>query len=208
MLDAVESQRQPVDVVILGWNDGPLLDAAIESALTSEGINVVVHVVDNGSEPARSRVPDDSRVKLLRNEVDLGVAPARNQGVMAGGAPVVCLLDSDARLHPGSLATLVEALLGEPSYGLTAPVFSGQRPEDSAGRRPTLARKILRLMGLTGSYSIDRSSSLSPSESAVAASRPVEVAIGACQVFRRQAFEDVGGIDESYFYGPRTSTSA
>jgi GT2 family glycosyltransferase len=30
----------------------------------------------------------------------------------------------------------------------------------------------------------------------------VDFAIGACQLFRRSAWEEVGGIDESYFYGP------
>lgn len=181
----------PVDVVVVTWNDGPLLGTAVSSALASEGVAVTVHVVDNGSTPP-AVPPPDPRVHLIRNEENRGVAPARNQGVAAGGAPYVALLDSDARLHPHTLARLVAALT--PGVGLAAPVFDDQAPEASAGSAPGLTRKAARVLGLTDTYASTR-----PADATV---WEVEFAIGACQVFRRRAFEDVGGLDESIFYGP------
>ncbi|HWC12360.1 MAG TPA: glycosyltransferase, partial [Acidimicrobiales bacterium] len=183
-----------VAVVILTWNDGELLDAALASALASTGVDVEVVVVDNGSEPPAT-VPADARVLLLRNEANRGVAAARNQGAGATDAPLVLFLDSDARLHPDTLERLCRPMAASPDVALVAPVFDGQAPEASAGRAPSLGRKVARVLGRTAEY-------------APAERRPgdpawdVDFAIGACQLVRRAAFDEVEGLDEAFFYGP------
>ncbi len=181
-----------VDVVILTWNDGEMLDAAIASALGAEGVDVNVIVVDNGSSPP-AVVPDDPRLRLIRNEANLGVAPARNQGVRAGTAPIVCLLDSDARLHAGTLRALHDQL--DHGAALISPVFDGQAPEASGGRAPGVLRKASRAIGLTDSYGSTRPDGRPPTWD-------VDFTIGACQLVRRQAFDQIGGLDSSIFYGP------
>lgn len=184
--------RPEVDVVVLTWNDGPLLDVAVRSALESDGVDVRVIVVDNGSDEAPDLVADE-RVRLVRNEVNRGVAGGRNQGIRLGSSSIVCLLDSDARLHPDALAALVAAL-DDPEVGISVPVFSGQAPEASAGRAPTLGRKLARVLNRVDTYealAVDG-----------AASWRVDFGIGACQVFRRTVWEQVHGIDETFFYGP------
>lgn len=185
--------RPDVDVVILTWNDGdPLLQAAIRSALESEDVDVRVVVVDNGSVPAAS-VVDHDRVTSLRSERNLGVAVGRTVGVASTHAPFVCLLDSDARLFPSTLSTLVSVLTDDDRVGLAAPIFEGQRPQDSGGRTPTLLLKAARALNLRTDYT------------GGASTGPVidvDFAIGACQVFRREAWVSVRGLDTSYFYGP------
>lgn len=181
-----------VDVVILTWNDGPLLDAAVASALASTGVDVHVIVVDNGSAP-RATVPDDPRVTLVRNVANRGVAPGRNQGAARGTAPFVCFLDSDARLLPSTLAQLVAPVAGDGRVALAAPVFTGQPAEASAGRAPSLSDKALRLLEVRSTYRPVANDGLL---------WDVDFAIGACQLVRRTAFEEAGGFDETYFYGP------
>jgi GT2 family glycosyltransferase len=183
-----------VDVVILTWNDGPLLSAALASALGSRDVDVRVFVVDNGSDPP-AEIGRDPHVRLVRNATNRGVAPARNQGVRLGTSPLVCLLDSDARLAPRSLRAMADHLLASPDLGLVAPVFVDQPPEASAGRRPTLARKLARGAGLTARY---RGVRRDPR----ATTWDVHFAIGACQLMRRVAFDAVGGLDDAIFYGP------
>jgi GT2 family glycosyltransferase len=182
-----------VDVVVLSWNDGILLDQAVSSALRSEGVDVEVIVVDNGSEPPVPRAVDP-RVRVIRNGRNRGVAPGRAQGIAHTSAPLICLLDSDARLTPGCLAKLA-ATLQRSDVALAAPTFLGQRPEASAGRAPTLARKVARGIGLTSRYGVTR-------PRAPVSEWDVDFAIGACQVFRRDAYDAVGGLDTSIFYGP------
>ena len=189
----MESQDPRIDVVILTWNDGHLLDDAVESALRSVDVDIDVVVVDNGSVPA-AVVPDDPRVRLLRSDRNLGVAAGRNRGVRAGSSPVVCLLDSDARLHPDTLATLLAQLSREPTVGMAVPVFDDQKPEASAGRAPTLAVKAQRMLGRRADYR-----AVAPPD---ATEWDVDFGIGACQMFRRSVFDGVDGIDERYFYGP------
>jgi len=181
-----------VDVVILTWNDGVMLAAAISSALVSVDAEIAVWVVDNGSDQI-AEVGNDARVHLLRNDENRGVAAGRNQGIAAGSAPLVLLLDSDARLEPDCLARLVAAL-DDDDVALVAPVYVDQRPEESAGRAPSPWLKVLRALNLRDSY-----------DGPPPDDRPVwdvDFAIGACQLFRRSVWSGVDGIDERYFYGP------
>jgi N-acetylglucosaminyl-diphospho-decaprenol L-rhamnosyltransferase len=179
-----------VDVIILSWNDGPLLDAVVASVQVSGPIVGSVTVVDNGSDPP---VPPIPGVTVLRNDTNAGVSAGRNQGARAGNGPLLCFLDSDAALLPETLDGLARVLLSNDRIGLTAPVFTGQAPEESAGRAPTIGRKLARVAGRTSTYEpMPRNGS----------SWDVEFAIGACQLIRRAAYEAAGGLDESYFYGP------
>jgi GT2 family glycosyltransferase len=180
--------------VILTWNDGELLDTAVASALESRDVEVNVIVVDNASTTPAS-VVDDPRVRLVRNETNRGVAGGRNQGIARGEADLVCLLDSDAALEPGALRALVAALESDPTVAVAGPVFVDQPAEASAGRAPTWRRKLQRSFGRTNTYE--------PVAHAVdAAWWDVDFVIGACQLIRRAAYDVVGGIDESFFYGP------
>lgn len=189
-----EGARPDVDVVILSWNDADLLDAAVASALDQGGVATRVIVVDNGS-TVPVRAGGRPGVETFRSDTNLGVGGGRNLGVRAGAAPLVCFLDSDARLHPGALTTLTEPLRHDPGLGLVGPVFDGQAPEASAGQAPTLRRKLARAANRTDRYA------RSPGQGE-GAWWEVDFTIGACQVFRRAAFDAVGGVDASARFGP------
>lgn len=180
-----------IDVVILTWNDGELLDAAVRSALASDHVRPNVVVVDNGSEPPAAT---DGRALLVRNPRNVGVARGRNQGARLGQSDLICFLDSDAVLGSDSLSRMAR-LFSDPRVAVTVPVFEGQVPEASAGRAPTLRLKIERGLGRRATYE--------PTDQADSARMwDVEFGIGACQLIRREAFEAVGGLDESIFFGP------
>jgi N-acetylglucosaminyl-diphospho-decaprenol L-rhamnosyltransferase len=186
-----------IDVVILTWNDGALLDVALSSALCSEGVEVSVYVVDNGSVP-QVELNGEDRVSLFRSDENRGVAAGRNTGASMGTAPLVCFLDSDAKLGPGCLYRLASCLLDQPGAAMAAPVFSGQRAVASGGKAPGFSRKACRALGLTSSYKAT-SGQTHPNSNGVS---EVDFSIGACQLFRRSVFDEVGGLDGSIFYGP------
>ena len=185
--------RPCIAVVVLTWNDGPLLDRCLASVRASEGVDVELVVVDNGSTPPAA-VPGSLAATVVRNDENRGVAPGRNQGVAASRADLVCLLDSDAVVGPSALRRMADVLAADDRIALVAPVFEDQAPEASAGRAPSLVRKLGRAVGWRTDYA--------PGPGGPAPLRRVDFAIGACQLFRRQAFEAVGGLDETYFYGP------
>lgn len=179
-----------VDVVILTWNDGELLDAAIGSVERSEAVDTRIIVVDNGS-----RIPAvvSPEVTLIRLESNLGVAAGRNIGIRAGRHPLVCVLDSDAQLGPRSLRNLLDHLQSGQA-ALAVPCYHQQTPTASAGAAPDLADKARRVLGRTNQYR--------PLGRPGVGHWPVDFGIGACQLFRRDIYEAVGGIDELFFYGP------
>lgn len=179
-------------MVILTWNDGELLDVAVRSALASEGVDSRIVVIDNASEPPA--LADHDGVLLVRNAANAGVSGGRNQGAALGHAPLLCFLDSDAELAPHSLRVLAGAL-DDPSVAVAVPVFAGQRPEASGGRAPTFSVKLARGLGRRDTYE-------PMPRPAGDGSWDVDFGIGACQVIRREVFDEVGGLDASIFYGP------
>lgn len=182
-----------VDVVILTWNDGPLLETAVQSALVDTTVATTVFVIDNASDVAPS-IPKDAAIVLERNPENRGVAAGRNQGAALGSAPFILLLDSDAELEPDCLHSLLDTMLNDPTIAMAVPVYAGQPATASAGRQPSVARKLARGLGLTANYRADRHG-----HGPVWA---VDFGIGACQLVRRDAWEAVGGLDQSFFYGP------
>jgi GT2 family glycosyltransferase len=181
-----------VDVVVLTWNDGDLLDVAVRSALGSESVAVNIVVVDNGSD-LPPQLPADPRIALLSNRENVGVAAGRNQGAAAASSEFVCFLDSDACLHPSTLSRLMAPLLVDPRVAMSVPVFTGQAPEASAGIAPSVIDKVLRVLNVREGY---RSVAVGGDW------WDVDFGIGACQFVRRSEFIAAGGFDASYFYGP------
>ena len=89
-------------------------------------------IVDNGSgEDAREmlrRIAADSRVSLVLNPANLGVASALNQGVeraLASGFAWVLLLDQDSDLNDGMLASLIEVRAAYPEPARVAVIGAG-----------------------------------------------------------------------------------
>lgn len=182
-----------VDVVILTWNDPPaMLESAVRSVLES-GVDATVIVIDNGSQPAA--VVEEPGVMVVRSPRNLGVSVGRTVGVLVGRSPHVAFLDSDAQLEPAALARLLEAV-GEDRVGIVGPVYVGQHPDESAGRAPTLGTKVKRTLTRRTTYDPPP---CAPSSDGL---REVDFVIGACQVFRRELWDDIGGLDTSIFYGP------
>lgn len=127
----------PVAIVVVTWNGRDEIEACLASAFADSPAEVVV--VDNGShdgtpEFVAERFP---RATLVRQARNTGFAAGCNAGVAASRAPYVLFLNSDAKLLPGYLSTLVAALeQDEKLASATGKLFyedNGQRYIDSAG---------------------------------------------------------------------------
>lgn len=106
------AQEPTVTAVIPTYNTRDCVLAAIESALTQEGVSVEVVVVDDAS---RDGTPDlveeqyagDARVRVIRREQNGGPSAARNIGFRAAEGTWIGLLDADDLWKPGRLAKLL-----------------------------------------------------------------------------------------------------
>jgi hypothetical protein len=77
--------------------------------------------------------PDDDRLRILRQPVNLGPAAARNRALVAARAPWVTALDSDDFMEPDRLARLL-AIAREERADLVADDLLRQRQDDPEGR--------------------------------------------------------------------------
>jgi glycosyltransferase involved in cell wall biosynthesis len=119
-----------------------------------------VIVVDDGSEDGSAEAVTaitDSRLTLIRQDVQRGANPARNRGLLAASAPIVCFLDSDDEFEPHKLRTVLSIFDQQPDLGTLVDSYSiinsarrrGQ-PEDLINRHiPTSEEFIAALFDST-----------------------------------------------------------
>jgi len=134
-------QEPEVTVIVVNHNRAELLRQCLRSLLAPQGADFEVIVVDNGSTDGSAQVVDEFaawapfRVRLIRNETNLGFCAANNQGIRASRAPFVALLNNDAEAGPGWLGALLEAF-ADPRVGMAASkilVHEDPRVIDKAG---------------------------------------------------------------------------
>ncbi|MDR7545120.1 MAG: glycosyltransferase [Armatimonadota bacterium] len=203
-MDAASIQ---VSVVVLTWNSSRNVGRAL-AALSQEchGLAAEVIVVDNGSTDDSLAVVAASapQARVVRNTRNLGVAPARNQGMRQARGRYVLLLDSDTEMMPGSLRAMVEFLDARPEVAVVGPklVYPDGTLQFSCRRFPTVPGKLFRLLPLAWRRALPwvADEELMGLDHSIA--QPVDYVIGACQLIRRSVSEALGGLDDRIFYGP------
>lgn len=103
---------EPRVSVVIPTRDRPrFARRAAQSVLAQEGVEAQVVLVDDGSEtPLADTIGlDDPRVLIVRHRSSLGVAAARNRGIVAADAPWVAFLDDDDMWAPDKLRRQLEA---------------------------------------------------------------------------------------------------
>jgi GT2 family glycosyltransferase len=188
-----------VSVLIASYNTRDLLLEAIASVASEPDVNNEVIVVDNASadhsaEAVAERFPE---VRLVRQPTNLGFAAAINRAARLASGEHLLLLNPDASLCPGALASLVGVLERQPRAAAVGPslIYPDGRPQAAAFRFPSLAQLVLDL------FPIDRlaDSRLNGRLSTTSEPMPIDHPLGACVLIRRAAWDDVGPLDEGYF---------
>jgi glycosyltransferase involved in cell wall biosynthesis len=113
------SRNLDVTVTITCFNYGAFLPEAVSSALSQDGGEPRVIVVDDGSTDARTLLELEQlppQVELVRQQ-NSGVAIARNAGLARARTPYVLTLDADDRLAPRAITLMREPLLSNPKLG-------------------------------------------------------------------------------------------
>lgn len=137
--EPVVSEPPAVSVVMATVADAATLDAAIDSILTQSFRDLELIVIDDGSTDETPRIlaragARDARLRLLRNERQIGLARSLNRGLERARGRFIARMDSDDRSHPDRLARQIAFLARHPEIGLL-----GTQPRlvDDAGRPVT-----------------------------------------------------------------------
>lgn len=187
-----------IAIVVLNWNNAEDTTSCLDSLASIEYPRSWIIVVDNGSS-------DDSVVRiraahpgvtLIETGANLGYAGGNNVGVkhaLAAGADHVCILNNDVTVEPGFLGPLLAALQSGPDIGVVTPLVAEETGGD--GRVWALGAAVdWHTAAVTRRYA---GSAIDPWRGR--APFAVDVASGAAMLVKREVFEQVGLLDESFF---------
>jgi GT2 family glycosyltransferase len=182
-----------VAVLIVNWNGGELLTRCLASVQQQSRRPDHIVVVDNAStDDSLAQAADLLRhVELLRLDSNVGFARANNLAAAAAHhCDALALLNPDAVAEPGWLAALVEAAERAPATAAFA-------------SRMLLASTPRYLDGAGDSYHVSgrawRNGHRFSADSWPAVDTEVFAPCAAAALYRRDAFDEVGGFDEQYF---------
>lgn len=197
--------RPDVSVVVVSWNTRQLLlDCLASLHSATHGATLQLIVVDNAShdgsaDAVAAAFPD---AVVVRNPANLGFAAANNRGFAVATGRYLCLVNSDVVAREGVLDAMVTHLDAHPGVGILAPrTLTGDgRVRQNCRRFPTLANAAgdaLWLRRLPPPLRIE-GRTLAPETYAV--THDAEVLSGCFLMVRREAFDEVGPLDEDFFF--------
>jgi GT2 family glycosyltransferase len=186
-----------ITALIVSFNSVATLGRCLESVLAGPPVEVVV--VDGGSTDGsvalvRERFP---QARLLELEQNVGFGAANNCGARLARGDQLLLLNPDAWLDPGALATLSARLAGSPRLAAVAPQL---RYPDG-----TLQYTWVPEAGVLGEAIQRWRNRRSGAWAHTSLERLLRALVGpgwlsaACLLVRRAAFDQVGGFDERFF---------
>jgi GT2 family glycosyltransferase len=122
----VQTGRASASVVVVTHDNLNFTRLCLHSVLANSGEGFELIVVDNGSSDGTAaylaRLAErDTRVRVLLNGVNVGFAPACNQGLGLANGDHLVLLNNDTLVAPGWLDGL-RRHLAEPKVGFVGPV--------------------------------------------------------------------------------------
>ena len=198
---------KPVATIgILTWRSKDLLRGLLESIRRCRfEYPYEIVVVDNDSRDDTIAMieRDWPEVRLVKNPVNRGVAPARNQIFRMSEREFVIILDVDTEVHPGSLDALVRTMREHPEAGIAGPklVYGDGRLQLSCRPFPsplniaiegTFLREWFPRSRFVKDYTME--------DWDHGELREVDWMYGAALIIRKTALDRVGLFDEGFFY--------
>ncbi|MGZ8660787.1 MAG: glycosyltransferase family 2 protein [Actinomycetota bacterium] len=194
-------------VVIVNYNTGSYLERCLASLERHRGdIAIDVLVIDNASRDGShtAAVAAHPWVRLIENPENVYLSPAWNQGIRETSAPFVLLLNPDVEWWLGTLADLVAVATANPRAGMVGPMVrnSDGSTYESGRVFPSVTDAVGHaFLGtlrpdnpFTRRYHMDGWDRTTE--------RAVDWISGCCMLVPREAFEEVGLLDEGFLlYG-------
>ena len=188
-----------IGIIIVTYNSEAEIGACLDAAI-STGSDIVV--VDNASADLTLAVATLRNVKLIANQNNRGFAAAVNQGFTVLKCPYILLLNPDAIILSGVNALRLACDLPNSAGAGGRLVDSTGTPQSGFMFRslPTAVSLTLEALLLNRLWRNNpanrRYRCLGWNENSLT---PVEQPAGAFLMVRRQVWQELGGLDESYY---------
>ena len=194
-------ESMDLSIIIVTRNTAAQMCEAIESVRASvDGLEKEFIVVDNGStdDTGRQIAERFPAVRYLSAERNLGFARACNLGVRGTRGEFLLLLNSDARLAPDALERAATWMRAHAECGIIGAQLlhqDGSR-QNSIANFPTLATELLNKSLLRRLLP----KRFPGKEQFLTGPVAVESVVGAFLLSRRKLWDQLGGLDERYFF--------
>ncbi|MBI4039374.1 glycosyltransferase [Candidatus Daviesbacteria bacterium] len=181
-----------VSVIIINWNGQKDLSGCLTSLKKVKDVEFEVILVDNGSTDQSAKVaqkifPD---VHVIRNQHNLGYAPANNQGLAGARGEFILFLNNDTKVTDDFLKILVSILKADPKIAAVQPkIYLMGR-----GQMLDAVGSFLTWTGFLDHFGYERRDGPQ-----YAKPREIFSAKGACMLFRKSVLDQIGNFDNLFF---------
>ena len=186
-------------VIIPSWNTAPVLGPCLESLARQElpgGFETIV--VDNGSNDGTDEVLRDhaDRVRVLRNEENVGFSEGVNQAARVARGEILCVLNSDTELLAPDVLSLLADVAEDPAVGLCGPKLLNPDGtlQPCCAAHPTVTRALVVGVGLHRILPERLRRRLAPEFWSHDRSIDTGWLLGAAMVIRAELFRELGGL--------------
>lgn len=195
-----------ISIIIVSYNTKDITLRCIRSIYHyTEKTSIEIIVIDNasrdGSVDAIRR--EFKEVLIIENKDNLGFSKANNIGIKQAKGEYICLVNSDIELIENTFDMMYEFMEKNPSIGVAGPktVNKDQRISPNVKRLPTLWNCFC------DSFFLSKALSRFPlfegrevKNFNFNEQKNIEVLAGCFMLIRRQALNEVGLLDESFFF--------
>lgn len=194
-----------IDIVIVNWNGGTLIQDCIRSLQELKKIlncfNVIV--VDNASHDGSLQFLSSQKdISFIQNSKNEGFGRACNQGAKQGKSEFILFLNPDTQVNYDIFSPLLAYMqqVNNSNVGLCGVKLVDENGlvARSCARFPSLLSAIVHSLGLDRMAKF-QSSGIHMVEWDHLYSREVDHVIGAFYLIRRKLFDNLHGFDESFF---------
>lgn len=198
-----------VSVIIVNFNSKDKLSLCVRS-LIDTALKLEIIIVDNASVDTsisdfKEEFSNNSNICLLQNQENVGFAKACNRGAEVATGDFLLFLNPDSAIHKQCIPKLVDCLSSGQRRGMAGGCLLNSDGSEQVGARrlvPTPWRTLVRVCHLSFLSRISpRLFTGFDLHQQPLPEQPIEVEAisGACMMISREAYEDVGGLDEGYF---------
>jgi len=197
---------KPISVIIVSWNARDYLRNCLNS-IRQTGATCVqeVIVVDNASKDGSPEMvlEEFPEVDLIHAGENLGFARANNLAMKKAVGSIFALVNSDVIVHPGCLEKLAAFLDQHSNVGLIGPRVTGGdgKLQKTCRRLPTIWNTLCRVLAVDRVFphwQLLSGFEMPPRyhDKCIEA----EVLSGCFFVAKKKAVDEVGGLDERFFF--------
>ena len=207
--EAVSEQTPDVTICIVNWNvreDLRQCLLSLRANLSMGGVTAQTIVVDNASDDGSVALlgAEFPEVELIANADNRGFAGANAQAFAVARGRYVLMLNPDTIMPPDGLNTLIAFADAHPKSGAIGPKLLNRDGslQHSCRRFPTITAALFRntILGRLFPHAHAAEVYLMADFDHIHEAQ-VDWVSGACMLIRKEALDQIGGIDTGFFWG-------